>query len=284
VGKVNLLAAEIIRLPSPMTVRKRPSARLEMTSPLRAVKQTASRSPFVNDLRVGLLVGASDQRLAVEAVRMRRISRRAFGGWVSANRNRAWEYAWVMHHVAKRGKHVSRRAVDFGAGKSPVPIRLARLGFDTDVVDPDSEPALGRRYGNEWDYTDYSMWGIETHKMGMEERVFAAEELGVAVSVSVIEHLPAEVRRLAIREMARVVETSGLVILTVDVFPHGSRCLWNRVVDEIEPLDAHGTVDEVIDEAASCGLSLEFNERCPIPEGETSVVALVLRKEGAESR
>ena len=247
-------------------------------STMRVVRRRMS-SPLASDLGVGLVVGRSDPRLAVDAVRVRRISRQAFGGWVAANPNRGWEYPWVLRHVRKLGAGVTKRAVDFGAGKSPVPIGLVRLGYDTDVVDPDSEPVLGRRYGNEWDFVDYAPWGITTHRAGMEEQLFDADELGVAVSVSVIEHLPAELRRLAIREVARVVEPDGLIILTVDVQPGGSQQLWNRVVDEIEPLGVHGTVDDVVDEAAACGLSLRLIERCPIPESESAVVGMILRKD-----
>jgi SAM-dependent methyltransferase len=146
------------------------------------------------------------------------------------------------------------------------------------VVDPDSEPILGRRYGNEWDFVDYEPWGITTHKAGMGEQLFDANQIGVAVSVSVIEHLPAELRRRAIREVARVVEPNGLVVFTVDVLPGGSRQLWNRIVNEIEPMSVHGTTDDVIDEAATFGLHLQHSERCPVPEGDTSVVGMVLRK------
>jgi hypothetical protein len=235
-------------------------------------------SALVSDLLVGWVVGRSDRHLAIDAVRCRRTSRRAFGGWVASNPNRAWEYPWVMHQVRRRRTGRTKRAADFGAGKSPVPIGLAKLGFETDVVDPDSEPVLGRRYGNEWDFVDYSSWGITTHKAGMEESIFAEHELGVAVSVSVIEHLPADLRRRAISEVARVVEPRGLVVLTVDVMPGGSHQLWNRVVDEIEPLNVHGTVEDVIAEAASCGLAVGVVDRCPMPESETSVVGMVLTK------
>ena len=258
--------------------RRRHSVRmLGVRSALRIVKRKIA-SPLASDLRVGLVVGASDRRLAIDAVRVRRLSRRAFRGWVAANPNRAWEYPWVLRHVRKLSAGVTKRAVDFGAGKSPVPIGLVHLGFDTDVVDPDSMAVLGRRYGNEWDFVDYARWGIKTHKTGMEEQLFDADQLGVAVSVSVIEHLAAGLRRRAIREVARVVEPNGLVVLTVDVLPGKSRYLWNRVVDEIEPVSVHGTVDDVIDEAAACGLSLQLSERCPIPESETSVIGIVLRK------
>jgi SAM-dependent methyltransferase len=232
----------------------------------------------VRDIVVSARVGWRDPSLALPAFKVRRMSREAFAGWVADNHNRVWEYPWVLDQVARWGLAASPRAADFGAGKSPVPLGLNHLGFATSVVDPDSEPVLGRRYGNEWDYVDYAAWGIETTKAGMEDRVFAAGSLGVAVSVSVVEHMPASVRRRAIAELARVVEVQGVVVLTVDVLPGGSRQLWNRIIDEIEPFSAHGTVDDVIEECAANGLELLHSERCPIDEGSTSVVGLVLRK------
>ena len=231
-----------------------------------------------SDVLVSLEVAKFDMGLMTDAFRMRQISRDAFGGWVSTNRNRAWEYPWVLNQVRRRRTGLTKVAVDFGAGRSPVPIGLSRLGFVTTVVDPDSEAVLGRRHGNEWDFIDYTTWGIETHKASMEEPIFDEDSLGVAASVSVIEHLTAEVRRNAIRELARVVEPGGLVVLTVDVLPGGSRHLWNRVVDQIESLEVHGTADDVIQEAAACGLSLIRSERCPIADAETSVVGLILTK------
>jgi hypothetical protein len=172
------------------------------------------------------------------------------------------------------------RAVDFGAGKSPIPLGLARLGFDTSVVDPGSEQVLGRRYGNEWGSVNYTQWGIKTFRAGMEDQLFDADSIGVAVSVSVIEHLRADVRRRAIRALARAVEPSGLVVLTVDVVP-GSSKLWNRVIDEIEPPSVHGTIEDVVQEAAVCGLTLQFSASCPISNSESSVVGMSFRKDRA---
>jgi SAM-dependent methyltransferase len=184
----------------------------------------------------------------------------------------------VIAQVQRHDGDSTRTAVDFGAGKSPIPIGLQTLGFATTVVDPDSEPMLGRRAGNEWDFIDYGGWGIATIKAGMEERLFEPASVGLAVSVSVIEHMPAEIRRAAIAEVARVVAPGGLVIFTLDVLPGGSRQLWNRIVHEIEPFSVHGTADDVIEECAANGLELVFSERCPINESETSVVGLVLRR------
>lgn len=128
---------------------------------------------------------------------------------------------------------------DFGAGKSPIPIKLASLGFTTHVVDP--HQLLG--FTNEWDFRDYSPWGVTTHFARFEDPVFAIETLDIAVSVSVIEHLTADARRVGLAQVNRALVSGGLAVFTIDVIPGPERYLWNRVVEVIEPPHIHGTVD-----------------------------------------
>lgn len=200
------------------------------------------------------------------------MSRRAFDGWSTDHKPRWWEYPWIIDEVRKRGG--GGTAADFGAGKSPVPLALADLGYRTFVVDPDT---LEGRYGNEWDFVDYRRWGIETKKAGMEDRVFEAGALDVAVSVSVIEHLPAEKRRLGLHEMSAALRTGGLAVLSIDLMPDGKH-LWNRIVDEIEPLSEHGTVDEFVSECEQAGLHVVERKPCPIRLPHLRVEAFVLTK------
>lgn len=166
------------------------------------------------------------------------------------------------------------RAADFGAGKSPVPLALADLGYVTFVVDPDT---LGGKYGNEWDFVDYGRWGIDTIRAGMEDRVFDPDSLDVAVSVSVIEHLPADARRRGLAEIYRALRPGGLAVFSVDVLPDGIN-LWNRVEDEVEPIDVHGTVDDFVAECAAAGFQLETRVNCPVTVPHLQVQAMVLRK------
>ena len=189
-----------------------------------------------SDLRAAGTVFArtKDAALAAGAFRHRRTSRRAFGGWVAGNPLRAWEYAWTMRQVAQHGSG-SGEAVDFGAGKSPTPILLARLGYKTSVVDSDQ---LDSEYSNEWQWFDYGRWGVKTYRAGMEDRLFDEGSLSVAVSVSAIEHMAADTRRQSIIEISRAVAIGGLVVLTIDVLKDG-RHLWNFAVDEIESPEVH---------------------------------------------
>lgn len=230
--------------------------------------------PILFDGREALRLLAVDKPVATGVVRLRRTSRSAFG-WVSTSPTRQWEYPWVIQQVARLGAGRTRTAADFGAGKSPVPIELRKMGFTTSVVDPG---VLGTKYGNEWDFVDYRQWGIETHIASMEEPVFEPSSLGVAVSVSVIEHVSAVVRRRALEELARVLEPDGLLVLTIDMIHGPDRHLWNRVVDEIEPIEVHGTVDGFLDEARANGFQLRSMVPCPVEAGQTAVLGLVFRR------
>lgn len=207
------------------------------------------------------------------------LSSSAFGGWFTNHRTRWWEYAWVRREILDRATEVKSAAADLGAGKSPIPLVLTKAGFQCTVVDrAQLEELEGSSRGNEWDFVDYTQWGIRTIRAGMEEPLFPAESLGLIVSVSVVEHLKAETRRLALQRIAAALEPGGYAILTVDLLP-GSRNLWNRVVDEIEPVEAHGTLDEFLAEAAAAGLWLERLEYCPVRIPTLDAVGLVLKKE-----
>lgn len=180
-----------------------------------------------------------------------------------------------MRQVAQHGSG-SGEAVDFGAGKSPTPILLARLGYKTSVVDSDQ---LDSEYSNEWQWFDYGRWGVKTYRAGMEDRLFDEGSLSVAVSVSAIEHMAADTRRQSIIEISRAVAIGGLVVLTIDVLKDG-RHLWNFAVDEIESPEVHGTIDNFVDELEKSGLRLKLREACPMKgDSEQLVEAFVLTKE-----
>ncbi|MDT4936922.1 MAG: hypothetical protein QOG80_593 [Pseudonocardiales bacterium] len=201
---------------------------------------------------------------------MRRLSKKAFNGWATTHRPRWWEYPWIVREVRRRGG--GGKAADFGAGQSPVPLALAELGYETFVVDPDT---LEGKYDNEWNFVDYGRWGITTIRAGMEDAVFEPGTLDVAVSVSVIEHLPADARRRGLQQIYTALKPGGLAVLSVDVLPDGIH-LWNRVEDEIESLDVHGTVDDFMNECEAVGFSILQRSACPITVPHLRVQAAAL--------
>ena len=239
-------------------------------------------------LRLALIVLRSrDVDLARRAVAVQKLSREIFG-WATYHPTRLWEYPWVLREVQRRLSGRARTAVDFGAGKSPVPVGLTRLGLLCIVADPGVETD-GRRPGGEWEWTDYARWGIETKRAGIEDAVVEPESLGFAVSVSVIEHVPADVRRQGVRQLAAALEPDGAAVLTVDLVDHTNHLSRWCLGQEVEPADEHGTVDDLIREAADAGLTLEKRAHCPLTgkrkgagtrDGVISVEGLVFRKVG----
>jgi hypothetical protein len=224
-----------------------------------------------------MLLRTKDSDLARRGVAIRRLSKKAFAGWVTKQPSRLWEYPWVVREVERRIGGRTRSAMDAGAGKSPVPIALARLGLETVVVDPGTpRPRTGEPVrGSEWEWTDYSKFGVRSVQGRMEDAVVPPRSLGFVVSVSAIEHLCAELRRAALARLAEALEPAGVLVLTVDVFPESSD-LWNRCLGEIvEAREEHGCAETLIGEAAAVGMELQTRQRCPLPPGRVDVEGFV---------
>jgi len=225
-------------------------------------------------------VGATtlDTDLIKRAREMQALSRECFC-WTTPHPTRWWEYPWILREVERRMEGVPLKAIDAGAGKSPMPVALKRLGFETAVVDPNAQEEVGVHAGGEWDWTDYGKWGVKSIRAGMEEEKFEAGSLGVVVSVSVIEHVPADVRRAGLKAMSKSMASGGVMVLTIDLCV-GTRKLWNRILDqEVESLDVHGTAEDIISEARAEGLHLEHQELCPISTDKHDILGLVFVKE-----
>ncbi len=94
-----------------------------------------------------------------------------------------------------------------------------------------------------------------------------------------IEHVPADIRRALLHEFARRVRDGGLVVLTVDLV-RGRDDLWNRNLGaEVEDPEHHGTLPEIIDEAARVGLeSVDGRTVRYWGTGDVDIALLVLRR------
>jgi SAM-dependent methyltransferase len=172
---------------------------------------------------------------------------------------RLWEYPVVAQLVLDELPRGSR-LIDVGAGTTPLAPFLTSHGYQVDTVDPSTDifrEAPPKDDWNEWGYLDYgaSGWAHRSWNCTLEELPSLPPFDGI-LSVSVIEHVPADVRRPLIRNIARRVRGGGLVVLTVDLV-RGGDALWNRNqgVDVEDPV-VHGTLQDIVDECDAVGLTL----------------------------
>jgi SAM-dependent methyltransferase len=109
---------------------------------------------------------------------------------------------------------------------------------------------------NEWGFVDYAEAGVGHRSWNCtlgelpESTVFDG-----ALSISVIEHIPATERRALLNDIALRLRPGGLMVLTVDL-ARGGNDLWNRNRGQIVDDRRHGTFRDVISECAAAGFEL----------------------------
>jgi hypothetical protein len=155
------------------------------------------------------------------------------------------------------------RLVDIGAGVTPLAPFLSSRGYLVDTVDP--SPTIRtwppKPEWNEWDFLDYGAAGLARRSWNCVLGELPTRPLfDGAYSISVIEHVPATVRRNLLADIAARTRVGGLVVLTIDLV-RGGDALWNLNLEvEVEPLAVHGTLQDVIEECAAVGLDLFHHE------------------------
>ena len=171
---------------------------------------------------------------------------------------RLWEYP-VVAQLVRDGLPPGSRLVDVGAGVTPLAPFLTSMGYVVETVDP--SPTI-RRWPpqpdwNEWDFFDYGEVGMAHRSWNCTlDLIPQAPPFDGAYSVSVIEHVPAAVRRSLLADIARRVRPGGLVVLTIDLVP-GTDDLWNLNLGVVvEEICDHGTISDVTQECLALGLVL----------------------------
>jgi hypothetical protein len=192
-----------------------------------------------------------------------------------------WEYP-VVAQLVRDNLPQGSRLIDVGAGVTPLAPFLASGGYVLETVDP--SPVV-RRWPpqpdwNEWDFLDYGAAGLAHRSWNCTlDKVPRKPLFDGAYSVSVIEHVPAAMRRRLLADIATRIRPDGLVILTIDLV-RDTDDLWNLNLGVVvEELSDHGTLDDVVAECARVGLEL-FRKDIVREWGDTRVdIGLVaLRK------
>jgi predicted RNA methylase len=177
-------------------------------------------------------------------------------GFFPATASRTVEYPWFAKRLAR---HAGATVIDVGAGVCVLPFWLA--GQDCQVVTIDSHPTArdvrDRAGWNEWGFLDYGRLDARIVSHRIDAAAFEPAAPAAAVySVSVLEHMPAAVRRAVVGRLPGWLVPGGRVYLSFDLVP-GTEDLWplseGRVV---ESAGLHGTFADVQSELRAAGLAV----------------------------
>lgn len=153
---------------------------------------------------------------------------------------RLWEYPYA---ILAADLTPGIKVVDIGCGMTAFTIYLKdHAGCDVTGIDPDVFEA-GLKYkahGVSKEFIERT--GIKFLKGDMTALPLESESQDRAFSISVMEHVPPDIRRQGMQEIARVLRPGGKAILTVDM------SMWfqlNRPLDLVweSGLNFFGTVD-----------------------------------------
>ncbi len=215
-----------------------------------------------------------------------RLHARRTTGFYPDHAPRLWEYPVVAGLLMEQLPPGSR-LVDVGAGVTPLAPFLTSRGYLVDTVDP-SETRRSwppQPDWNEWDFLDYGSVGLAHRSWNctLGELPVRPPYDGM-YSVSVIEHVPAVVRRALLSEISQRTRPGGMVVLTIDLV-RGEEALWNRNLGiEVEEPGEHGSFRDVVGEGSDVGLEL-VDRQIVRSWGDTNVdIGLLhLRQSGRDS-
>ena len=198
-------------------------------------------------------------------------------GFFTGTAPRYLEYPWVIENVLRTP--APGTVLDVGAGLSPVPLILASRGWAVTTIDYSRTKRDLAQAGtlNEWGFLDYREVDqrIRSFNQDFSRAEFAPDSFDVIYSVSVIEHMPAAIRRDVFGAAGRYLKSGGTFVLTLDLVP-GNLRLWNRNLGKIvETPEAHGTLDDVLRELREAGLDTDhFEIHRNLPRSRTDIVFL----------
>ena len=220
-----------------------------------------------NDIPAELLADMRKQTLYPELLDDLVACSRENFGWFTKHSLRSIEYPWIV----AQSKDLGPKMLDVGAGVSPLPIYLTeRCGKQVTTVDYNEVIVKRERVAsnNEWGYLDYSQFDKRISSFNKNIADFSDDaSYDIIYSVSVIEHMPADIRRMMWGVFDRLAKKKASILLTIDLYGR-SLDLWNfdRGV-ECEPIAVHGTMGDMINELGAHGFELKFVEtlrRAPV--------------------
>ncbi len=128
---------------------------------------------------------------------------------------RLWEYPYA---VLAAELEPDMTCFDLGCGMTAFTVYLEQVvGCTVFGVDPEVFKGAIRYYGHGVSKEFVRHTGVQIVQSGMERLPIAADSADRVFCLSVIEHLPSQVARFGMEEIARVLKPGGRAVLTVDV-------------------------------------------------------------------
>jgi len=129
------------------------------------------------------------------------------------DRRHPWFLYWEAFWATRRGATLApgMRVLDAGGTASLFSNYLASLGLETHSIDLNPELVEAGRHTAE-----VMGWPLHPYAMDIAQLDFPDEHFDHAFSICVFEHLEAELRQRALKEIARVLKPGGILALTFD--------------------------------------------------------------------
>lgn len=241
------------------------------------LQATENKNDITNDVLADFIASYDDKDLLLETVAC---SRASFG-WYTKHYPRMYEYPWLLKQLD--GNLGGKVVADFGAGVTPLPLLLAGRGATVITVDnhKTKHKLEAVHQASEWGFFDYSVLdeSITSLNKTLDVDTFEPASVDVWYSISVVEHMPAIIRREVLRLMSNTLKPEGKLLLTLDLVKNQT-LLWNRSEGKVvENEQEHGDLDTIVSELKSLGFVVEYLETFNMPETErVDLAMLVARK------
>lgn len=197
--------------------------------------------------------------------------------WYTKHYPRLYEYPWLLEKLGRDLKDL--KIADFGAGVTPLPLQLAQRDAKVFTVDKHEmkRDIKTIEKANEWGFFDYSILdnNITSYNHALDSNTFEENSLDVWYSISVVEHMPAEIRRAIFKIMADTLKNEGRLFLTIDLIKDTQK-LWNMIEGKIvEDEEEHGTLDGFVSELKDIGFEINEKKVYKMPKDERVDIAMI---------
>ncbi|MFW0884360.1 methyltransferase [Candidatus Acidulodesulfobacterium sp. H_13] len=204
------------------------------------------------------------------------VSRNIFK-WYTKHFPRLYEYPWLLEKVDNNLQEIN--IAELGSGVTPLPLLLSKRGANVHTIDSHAIKRELNTMGNanEWGFFDYSVVDkkMKSYNTLLDEKLFQNNVFDVWYSISVVEHMPAQVRRNIFKIMRDTLKADGKLFLTIDLMKD-SENLWNMSEGkEVEDTEIHGTLNSFVMELEGLDFTIDEKQIIRMPKNERVDIALI---------